>query len=168
MNVALITHQFLKFLLLFSFWFLLSGNTDGLHLSLGLISVSLVLMLTFTRENSHSGLAQLMKRCRRFGRLFIYIPWLCYKILTAALHVSYLILHPALPINPSFFKHPSILKNDRNKVIFANSVTLTPGTITADIEGDIFYIHQLDDDSAGDIRNHSMEEMVVKMFGTDS
>lgn len=162
--MAYICYSVLKFILLFAFWLCLSGKTDPLHLSLGIISTIFVLILTRPQGRKFD-LKQVGRRTRVLLQLIPYTPWLCYKIFTAALHVARVVLSPKLPIKPALLYHKSILRNERNKVLFANSVTLTPGTITVDLEGDTFIIHQLDDDSAGDVVSHGMEEKIRGLFG---
>jgi len=97
-------------------------------------------------------------------RVILYGIWLLIRIFLAAFHVSKLILHPQMPINPQFIKHQTLLDHDTDKVIFANSITLTPGTITADISGNELTIHQLDEASAEDIRTGAMEKQIFGIF----
>lgn len=86
------------------------------------------------------------------------------RIFLAAIHISKVILNPQLPLKAGFIHHKTKLKSDAEKVIFANSITLTPGTITAEVNGDEFVIHQMDDDSAGDILTGLMEDHIQKIF----
>jgi len=69
--------------------------------------------------------------------LFIFI-WACIK---ANLDVAYRVLHPAMPIRPGIVKVKTTLKSEFAKTLLANSITMTPGTITVDIIGDYMYIH---------------------------
>ena len=69
--------------------------------------------------------------------LFVFI-WECIK---ANLDVAYRVLHPAMPIRPGIVKVRTTLKSDLGKTLLANSITMTPGTITVDIIGEYLYIH---------------------------
>ena len=69
--------------------------------------------------------------------LFVFI-WECLK---ANLDVAYRVLHPAMPIRPGIVKVRTTLKSDLAKMLLANSITMTPGTITVDIIGEYLYIH---------------------------
>jgi len=69
--------------------------------------------------------------------LFVFI-WECIK---ANFDVAYRVLHPAMPIRPGIVKVKTTLKSDMAKMLLANSITMTPGTITIDIIGDYLYIH---------------------------
>lgn len=69
--------------------------------------------------------------------LFVFV-WECIK---ANVDVAYRVLHPAMPIRPGIVKVRTSLKSDLAKMLLANSITMTPGTITVDIIGDYLYIH---------------------------
>jgi multicomponent Na+:H+ antiporter subunit E len=77
------------------------------------------------------------------GRFWIYMPWLMKEILVANLHVAKIILTPSLPISPILVRYRSSQETDLGKVIYANSITLTPGTITTGIYGQELEIHSL-------------------------
>ena len=80
-----------------------------------------------------------------FYRLFwgiVYIPVLFYYIILANLDVLYRIIHPKRPINPGIVKVKTNLKNITARTVLANSITLTPGTLTVDIkDSGILYVH---------------------------
>jgi multicomponent Na+:H+ antiporter subunit E len=72
-----------------------------------------------------------------FIYLFVFI-WECIK---ANIDVAYRVLHPAMPIRPGIVKVKTTLKSDMAKMLLANSITMTPGTISVDIIDDYLYIH---------------------------
>jgi multicomponent Na+:H+ antiporter subunit E len=77
-------------------------------------------------------------------RYFWFIVFLCvfiWECLKANLDVAYRVLHPAMPIRPGIVKVKTILKSDLAKMLLANSITMTPGTISVDIIDDNLYIH---------------------------
>jgi multicomponent Na+:H+ antiporter subunit E len=78
---------------------------------------------------------------RRFLLAFLYVPYLVYYIILANFDVAYRVLNPYLPINPGIVKVKTELKSEFAKVILANSVTLTPGTLTIEVDGENFYVH---------------------------
>jgi multicomponent Na+:H+ antiporter subunit E len=69
--------------------------------------------------------------------LVVFI-WACIK---ANFDVAYRVLHPAMPIRPGIVKVKTTLKSEFARTLLANSITMTPGTITVDIIDDFFYIH---------------------------
>jgi multicomponent Na+:H+ antiporter subunit E len=125
--------------LLFAFWLVLSGHYTPLLLTLGVASTVLVVYLALRMDVvDEEGLPLNMG-----GRFWIYMPWLMKEILVANLHVAKIILTPRLPISPVLIRFESSQKTDLGKVIFANSITLTPGTITTGIYGQQLEIHSL-------------------------
>lgn len=121
-----------SFLILFALWIVFSGKFDSAHLTMGLISSAIVaafsgnLMFTSRKPKGIFGL---------WLRLAAYIPWLVYQIFLANLHVMYLVFHPRMMdlIDPEIIQFDSRLKGDYARMLFANSITLTPGTITVDV-----------------------------------
>ncbi|MBW2467503.1 MAG: Na+/H+ antiporter subunit E [Deltaproteobacteria bacterium] len=152
------------FLIMFGFWILLSGKLDLFHLTLGVISSALVTFLSanlFMYEHGRNRLTTGM-------RFLLYLPWLLYQIMLSTLHVAYLALHPKMKdrIDPTIVTFKTILKTDIAKVALANSITLTPGTITVRIEKDIFYVHAISRKAAAGLPGE-MEERLAKIFERD-
>jgi multicomponent Na+:H+ antiporter subunit E len=156
------TH-FLAFVILFILWIVFSGRLDGFHILLGLICSAIVAAISgdlmFTSQQPR-GLFSL------WLRWFAYIPWLLYQIFLANLHVMYLVFHPKMKelINPKIIEFDSRLKSDYSRWTFANSITLTPGTITvnATVLGR-FCVHCIDDKS-GESLPGEMETRIAKVF----
>ena len=73
--------------------------------------------------------------------MIIYIPYFLWFVVLANLDVAYRVIHPELPIRPGIVKVKTSLKTDMGKVFLANSITLTPGTLTVDIIGEELFIH---------------------------
>ena len=99
-------------------------------------------------------------------RLFAYIPWLIYQIFLANLRVMYLVFHPRMRelINPKIIRFNSELKSGYARTTFANSITLTPGTITVNVTAlGRFSVHCIDDKSAQSLPGE-MEERILKVF----
>ncbi len=71
----------------------------------------------------------------------IYVPFFIWYMIKANIDVAYRVLHPERPIKPGIIKIRTVLKTDIAKVFLANSITLTPGTMTCDIDGEFLYIH---------------------------
>jgi multicomponent Na+:H+ antiporter subunit E len=86
-----------------------------------------------------------------------------YQIVLANLHVVHLVLAPA-KIRPQIIHFKTRLKSDLSKVTFGNSITLTPGTITLDIDDGEIYVHALSDKVARDLLTGEMERRVAHVF----
>jgi multicomponent Na+:H+ antiporter subunit E len=120
-------------------WLLLSGHYTPLILGFGSGSVVLVVYLAHRMDVAdHEGVPLYLG-----GRLLGYIPWLMKEILVANIAVAKVILHPKLPISPIMVHFKGTQKTDMGRFIYANSITLTPGTITTGVEGNEFEIHAL-------------------------
>ncbi len=78
---------------------------------------------------------------RRWVFFLLYLPYFFYYCLKANVDVALRVTHPDLPIRPGIVKVRTTLKSEMAKTFLANSITLTPGTLTVDIDGDDFYIH---------------------------
>jgi multicomponent Na+:H+ antiporter subunit E len=150
------------FLVLFVFWLLLSWHFDPEHLLLGLISSILVAyffgdLLRLIEVNDLS--------MRKIILLIRYMVYLAYSILLANIDVAYRVLHPNMPINPRIVKFRSRLRSDIGRTVLANSITLTPGTITINVEDGTFYVHALSEKSAEELLEGGMEKRLLRIFG---
>ena len=72
-----------------------------------------------------------------------YVPMLFAYVVRANLDVAYRVLHPALPIRPGIVRARTSLKSPSGRVLLANSITLTPGTLSVDLVDDVLYIHRI-------------------------
>jgi multicomponent Na+:H+ antiporter subunit E len=98
-------------------------------------------------------------------RLAWYFPWLIGRILKSGLHLSVLILHPALPIDPRMIRHQTSLPEDSGIVLLGNSITLTPGTLTVEVDGQNLLVHAIDDKSAEDLTGLHFDRKIARVFG---
>ena len=151
------------FIILVAFWTFMSGLFDLWHFGLGIVSCAIVAYM------SHDLLFENIRaknRLREALRFVAYLPWLFYQIYLANIYVVKLALHPNMHklIQPHVVKFKTSLKTDFAKVAFANSITLTPGTITVLIEGDYFYVHAIDTGVAESLPG-DMEKRVGHIFG---
>ncbi|MSO90408.1 MAG: cation transporter [Acetobacteraceae bacterium] len=127
-------------LALAAFWLLLSGHFTPFLLALGLASVLAVTWFVDRRMRvvdleghpSHLSL-----------NVLTYWPWLLWEIVKAAWDVTKIILHPRLPISPEIIRVPASQKTDVGQVIYANSITLTPGTISLETDDGSILVHAL-------------------------
>ena len=125
--------------LLFGFWLLLSGIYTPMLIGFGVGSTALVVYLSLRMDVvDHEG-----QPLQLGGRFWRYAPWLLKEILVANLHVARIILTPSLPISPIIVHYRSSQKTDLGRALYANSITLTPGTITTGISGDELEVHSI-------------------------
>jgi len=78
---------------------------------------------------------------RRWFWFLLYVPYFLFYCVRANLDVAYRVLHPDVPIRPGIVHVRTDLTSDLAKTFLANSITLTPGTLTVDIQGQDLYVH---------------------------
>lgn len=144
----------LTFIVMYLFWILLSGIFDALHLGAGLICSAIVAFISHDLFVKEGGLP-----ADKFVRLLKYIPWELWQIVLANLDVVYRVLHPKSfergrpdgsmfgvgPVDPQIIEFETTLRSDFALVTMANSITLTPGTITIIVDPEIgkFWVHAI-------------------------
>ena len=98
-------------------------------------------------------------------RFFWYLPWLAYQIIMSNLHVVCLVLHPRMPIEPSLVEFDTTLGSEWAQVLLAQSITLTPGTVTVDASNGKFLIHCLSRQSRQGLEQGSIQRKIAAVFG---
>lgn len=149
---------FLKTVALFGMWVMLSGRFDLFHLGLGLL-------LSFLVAWINSGHSPFIPRFQLWGRILLFLPWLFLRIVQSSLHLTKLILDPRLPIHPRLIRYESQLLEPSAVVLLGNSITLTPGTITAEVNGQVLLVHAMDDVSSEDVTSGRLEAKIAQIFG---
>ncbi len=156
----------LTFVLMMALWLVLSGKFHPLLLSLGVVASLIVSAFSHSMLFSSPGWSDYLLTVLRFFR---YIPWLIYQILMANFHVLRLVFHPRIMdnIDPHIVVFRTGLRKDMSIVTMANSITLTPGTITvtADQDGE-FRVHAIDRASSAGLPGN-MEQKVANVFGEE-
>jgi len=136
--------QLILFTLGFIVWCLLNWVPDWQHIIVGLLLSVVAVVLTYDLfertpcKESHP---------RRYWYFISeYLPIFLWEVLKANIDVAYRVLHPKLPLNPGIVKVKTTLTTDTGLTFLANSITLTPGTLTVDIDSDdnVLYIHCID------------------------
>jgi multicomponent Na+:H+ antiporter subunit E len=94
---------------------------------------------------------------------FRYVVNLVIEIVKANIDVAKIVLSKNMDIQPHFFKVPLHIKKDLNKVIYANAITLTPGTLSVDIEQDYILVHALTNAAANGIEGSVLEKGIIEL-----
>jgi multicomponent Na+:H+ antiporter subunit E len=126
------------FILSFIFWMLLTFEFTVPNIIVG--AVSSVICALFFGRIFVTNVYKLLQP-RRYYWFIIYLFIFIWECLKANIDVAYRVLHPAMPIRPGIVKVKTTLKSDMAKMLLANSITMTPGTISVDIIDDYLYIH---------------------------
>ncbi len=174
MKQHFVLNSVIQFFLLLGLWLLLSGHYDVIHISMGVFSAVLVVLINlrlrkyyFFKEEiaeTRAKLRGIFPTPLRFGRVLFYIPWLILQIIVASLQVAAVVLNPKMPVDPALIRFKTRLPNLASKVILANSITLTPGTITIRLKDDEFLVHALMDVSFTGIVEDALPGEVAKLY----
>ena len=151
--------SFVLFFILFSLWLLMSGHYNVLIVSLGLISCAFcVYVAKRGKLVDDEGLPIFF-----MPRLLNYLIWLFKEILKANLSTAKVIINGK--VEPEIFTVKTSQVTDVAKVTYANSITLTPGTVTTKIQKGVFEVHALNSDFGNDVRTNEMDKKVTWLEG---
>jgi multicomponent Na+:H+ antiporter subunit E len=150
-------------LTLFGYWLLLSGHYSAwLVISGAVLSVLVVAFCLFKGITDEEGFP-----IEKLPRALVYWPWLGWQIVLSALNVTRLILHPRLPISPTMVKVDAQQDSAVGLTTYANSITLTPGTISVEIseQGKSIWVHAITRENADGFADDEMNRRVAWMDG---
>jgi len=149
------------FFLLIGLWLLASGHYTLQLISFGVVSCAGVVVL-----------------CRRMGivdaeavpvhllgRALAYIPWIAWQVLLANVDVALRVLRPRVNITPRLFKVRTSQRTDLGRVLYANSITLTPGTVSIWVMDDEITVHAISAEGAEELLQGEMDRRVTRMEG---
>lgn len=146
---------------LFVFWLLLSGYFTAFLVAAGAGSaiavVALARRMNVVDEEAHP--------VRLSWRALFYWPWLIKEIAKSAWEVARIIIHPALPISPLLVRVKPSQKTPVGVVTYANSITLTPGTISVEVQPGEILVHALTREGAAGLLEGEMDRRVTRFEG---
>ncbi len=138
-------------------WMLWSWHFEWMLLVSGAVSCLVVVSLSWRMRIIDSEGEPLLQ----LGlRPLLYIPWLMWQIVRSNIDVARRILSPGVPISPKLIEVPVSQKSDLGTVIFANSITLTPGTISVRIRDGVILVHALSEEAAEELLQGEMGRRV--------
>lgn len=152
------------YFLLFGFWILLNGQwtTEIALVGVVVCAALYAFMVAFMGYSPRRE----WKLFRRIPRIAGYFCYLVCEVFKSSFATIRLIWSPRLEIQPRVTSFKTRLRTDAGKVVLANSITMTPGTITVDVDGsDTFLIHCLDDSFDVGTEGFEMEERVMRLEG---
>ena len=161
-------------LALFAVWFAFSGHTEIEFLIMGAVTAVAGTALTHWL---FAGDQEARFRhipyppawyFRATVRSILYLPWLLWEIALSNLHVAYLVLHPRLPVEPSLVEFETSLRSETAQVLLAQSITLTPGTVTVDVSDGVFMVHCLSAKSRQGMEEGSIQRKVAGIFAEEA
>ena len=131
----------LLFFVAFILWSMFTWIPDRQEMLVGAVVSAGVALVFWKIFSIHPGK---IFHPKRWFYLIRYIPLFLYHVVLANLDVAYRVIHPRLPINPGIVKIKTDLKSEIAQAMLANSITLTPGTLSVDIKDGYIYVHWID------------------------
>jgi len=128
------------FLVLYLLWIALAG-INGQELIVGAVMAFIIAYL-IKDTSIYNFTANIIVQLVKF--IVLYIPLFLWELIKSNVSLAKIVLNPKLPINPGFVTIKTGLDSDIGKLILANSITLTPGTLSVEVEGNELTIHWVD------------------------
>jgi multicomponent Na+:H+ antiporter subunit E len=123
---------------LFILWLLLAGTVTTPEIVAGAAVALVIALLPLPGSSVYS---EVLLAPRRIGAFIIYFFVFLWAVVKSNLDVAFRVLSPTLPINPGIVRVKTRLKSRIGRLLLANSITLTPGTISVAIEGEDIFVH---------------------------
>jgi len=144
-------------------WALWSGYTDALLVGLGVGSVFLSVFIAdrmglLDEEGAPLNLIR--------PSALLYLLWLAVEVLKSAIQVTLVVLSPTMPITPRYIRVVPTQRTDFGRALFANSITLTPGTVAVDVAPDAILVHALTTQAADGLLTGDMDARVAGLGGS--
>jgi multicomponent Na+:H+ antiporter subunit E len=143
------------------FWLALSGHYTPMLMTVGAVAaiVSAVVAVRMGTADAEGHPIHLV------GRFITYFPWILREVAKSAWAVARIIVNPALPISPTMTRVRASQRTSLGIVTYANSITLTPGTITTAVKGNVLTVHALVREGALDLEAGAMDARVARFEG---
>lgn len=155
-------------LVLFAFWLLLSGKFEPKFLFYGVATsvVSAYVCMPLLLIPSKDGKKKFYAFGVSLGKFALYWIWLMREVVNANLDVERAVVRPEMEINPMMVSFKMPYENPMAHATLANSITLTPGTITVDVSEDgVYLIHALTDGAREGLLSGGMQQKIAELFG---
>lgn len=149
------------------FWLLLSGRIGLQYFLFMAASVGLVVWMNPERPfrrvpgSDDRGIGGYLKGTVGLVR---YLVWLVWNVMKANVDVAYRILAPSMPIRPRLMVFTVDMESEVARAVVANSITLTPGTVTIDVEGNSYLVHALHPDASEAVTGGALQNAVSPIF----
>ncbi|MDK2920008.1 MAG: multicomponent Na+:H+ antiporter subunit [Candidatus Petromonas sp.] len=143
------------------FWFILAERINFQAFTVGLMICLVV--YNFNRDNIEEFFGKNFTASQKISCIIKYVLLLVKEIIIANFQVAKIVLSRDMKISPNVVKFKTNLKKDLSKTILANSITLTPGTITIEVKGDEFTVHCLSEKNIEGIINSKFEKILLKI-----
>jgi multicomponent Na+:H+ antiporter subunit E len=142
-------------------WLLLSGHYEALILGFGVVSILISLFIAIRMDVvDHEGVP-----IHLTWSTLRYLPWLAIEIVKSNIDVARRVVDPKLPISPQLFETKASQASDLGQTIYANSITLTPGTVSVDLDPGVIRVHSISRAGADALDEGEMDRRVSQIEG---
>lgn len=149
------------FFLILGFWIILSFKIDLTITIIGFLVSAMIVFFNYDLVFNQGEISKLSLRL--IGNFFVLIAVLLFNIAKSNIEVAKIVLSKKMPIDPGFEKIKNPLKKELNQAFFANAITLTPGTLTVDMNESEIVVHGLVKQHVYDLGNSSLEKAFLKL-----
>ncbi|MBX3132649.1 MAG: Na+/H+ antiporter subunit E [Gemmatimonadaceae bacterium] len=140
---------------LLAVWYILSGKADLVHLGTGALAVIAIAATIVPVEDGTR---------IRWLRVMLFLPWLLKEVIASNLHVARVVLTWRSRVSPRLLQLDPPLRSPRARAVLGIAATLTPGSLTVDVDEQTMQVHALDDVSAQDATDGEMMRRVAELF----
>ena len=152
-------HYVATFASVFLFWLLLSGYFTTLLISLGVLSSLLVVWLLWRMDHVDKE----VRTIAHIPAVVLYALWLLWQVIKSNIDVARRIWDPKLPIQPTWRRLDIRISSVLEITFYANSITLTPGTLTVDVKEGHFVVHALSEEAMLELLEGEMERRIRRI-----
>ncbi len=150
-------------MLMMIFWLLISASADWQHIIVGVIfSTILTIFWSNLNISAHKVTSFNLKQLFMLIKYFIMLS---KEIILANITVAMIVLNPRLPISPGMVIMRCDLERSLIRVLYVNSITLCPGTITVELEDNLLIVHAFTKEYAHDIEDWSLHHRLMELEG---
>jgi multicomponent Na+:H+ antiporter subunit E len=149
---------------LFAFWMLLSGKFDAFHLGIGALTAATLVWLSVRLPPLEDPKAEPVRYIASPTRWVAYFGWLFVEIIKSAFYVARVILRPSRHLDPRLIAFRCNQPSKVAAMALANSITVTPGTLTVELEGDLYLVHALTERTAHGLLSGDMQTRIGRLF----
>lgn len=154
------------FTLSYAFYLFLGDPFSPFDLATGAVSAGVVALVSASIVVEEE--PSVRRTTGRLLRATVFLPYLLFEIVRANLAVARVILDPRLPIDPRMVRLDPGTENRLHRAVLANAITLTPGTVTVEIDEEGFLVHTLTDASRRGLESGSLQRAVAFVFGREA
>ena len=139
---------------------LLSGHYSPLFVGFGVVSVAFVVLLVRRMDRADGTRCEIRLRGLATAR---YLAWLLVQIVRANIAVARLALLPRMRLSPMLLRVPAQPRSELGRVLYANSITLTPGTVSVHLDDEEVEVHALTRAAAAELAGGEMGRRVAEL-----